>query len=156
LVQTILPTLQRLLGDSQSAVRAAAGESLVGVAKLMKATDLGQHVLTIVLQLAHDDEQEELRMTAAELLNNLAESLGQDLCKQFVTPEMVSLSEDPVFRVRKATALNLHNICRVVGDAGVRRLLPAYKRLTKDDMYRVRKACTESLVNMSKAVGPEV
>lgn len=32
-------------------------------------------------------------MTAAALLNDLAESLGNDLCKQFVTPEMVSLSE---------------------------------------------------------------
>ena len=32
-------------------------------------------------------------MTAAALLNDLAESLGNDLCKQFVTPEMESLSE---------------------------------------------------------------
>lgn len=37
--------------------------------------------------------QEELRMTAAALLNDLAEALGFDLCKQFVTPEMESLSE---------------------------------------------------------------
>lgn len=32
-------------------------------------------------------------MTAAALLNDLAEALGNDLCKQFVTPEMESLSE---------------------------------------------------------------
>lgn len=32
-------------------------------------------------------------MTAAALLNDLAEALGFDLCKQFVTPEMESLSE---------------------------------------------------------------
>ena len=43
-----------------------------------------------------------------------------------------------MFRVRKATALNLHKICKVVGDAGIQRLLPAYVRLTKDDVYRVR------------------
>jgi serine/threonine-protein phosphatase 4 regulatory subunit 1 len=61
----------------------------------------------------------------------------QDLCQQFVTPDMVSLSEDPVFRVRKATALNLHHICRIAGEQDSRdRLLPAYIRLTKDDMYR--------------------
>lgn len=53
----MLPTLTKLLGDSQAEVRQAAGESLVGVAGLMKPMDLGQHVLTIVLQLAHDDEQ---------------------------------------------------------------------------------------------------
>ena len=42
-----------------------------------------------------------------------------------------------MFRVRKATALKLHKICKVVGDAGIQRLLPAYVRLTKDDVYRV-------------------
>eukprot|EP00953_Heterococcus_sp_UTEX-ZZ885_P034660 17929-Heterococcus_DN1.PRE.1 len=97
------------------------------------------------------------RMTAAAVLNDLAQVLGPDLCQQFVTPDMVSLSEDPVFRVRKATALNLHHICRVAGEQDSRdRLLPAYIRLTKDDMYRVRKACTESLVEVSKAVGPKL
>ena len=97
--------------------------------------DLGQHVLTIILQLAHDDDKEELRMTAAQLLNMLAECLGQDLCKQFVIPEVVSLSEDPVFRVRKSTALNFHNICRVGGDYELfERLMPAFVRLSKDDM----------------------
>eukprot|EP00903_Cladosiphon_okamuranus_P014228 g13217.t1 len=156
IIEIVLPTLAKLLGDQQAEVRQAAGESLVGVANLMKPIDLGHHVLTIVLQLAHDDEQEELRMTAAALLNDLAEALGYDLCKQFVTPEMESLSEDPVFRVRKATALNLDKIIKVVGEAGVSRLLPAYVRLTKDDVYRVRKACTEAMVEMSKAVGAEV
>ncbi len=53
----MLPTLAKLLGDPQAEVRQAAGESLVGVANLMKPIDLGHHVLTIVLQLAHDDEQ---------------------------------------------------------------------------------------------------
>jgi serine/threonine-protein phosphatase 4 regulatory subunit 1 len=67
----------------------------------------------------------------------LAVLASQDLCKQFVTPDMVSLGEDPVFRVRKATALNLYNIARVVGESDrVDRLLPTFIRLTKDDMYR--------------------
>lgn len=60
-----------------------------------------------------DRWQEELRMTAAALLNDLAESLGNDLCKQFVTPEMVSLSE-----VRKSSSswgLGLGLELRVIG-----------------------------------------
>ncbi|CAM9156070.1 unnamed protein product [Phaeothamnion confervicola] len=160
-VERVLPLLYDLLADAQAEVRQTAGEALVGVAALMRPGDLGTRVLTFVLQnLAHDDEKEELRMTAAGLLNDLAECLGPDLCREFVTPEMLSLSEDPVFRVRKATALNLHHVCRVVAEADAAcvadRLLPAYVRLTKDDMYRVRKACTESLVEISKAVGPDV
>lgn len=44
-------------------VRISAGESLVSVAKYIEGDDLGPRVLTIVLQLAHDDEMD-LRMTA--------------------------------------------------------------------------------------------
>jgi serine/threonine-protein phosphatase 4 regulatory subunit 1 len=94
-----------------------------------------------------------MRMTAAQLLNLLAESLGQDLCKQFVIPEVVSLAEDPVFRVRKSTALNFNIICKVGGEHELlERLMPAFVRLSKDDMYRVRRACAESLTDISKNV----
>ena len=48
--------------------------------------------------------------------------------------------QDPVFRVRKATALNLDKVIKVVGEVGIKRLLPAYVRLTKDDVYRVSDA----------------
>ena len=58
--QTILPILSRLLGDAKGEVRQTAGEALKGVASLMRPADLGQYVLTIVLQLAHDDTNEEL------------------------------------------------------------------------------------------------
>lgn len=96
-------------------------------------------------------------MTAAELLNLLAECFGSDLCKQFIIPEVVSLAEDPVFRVRKSTALNFHNICHVGGEHELfERLMPAYVRLSKDDMYRVRRACADSLAEVSKYVSNDI
>lgn len=110
-----------------------------------------------VQRLAHEDDKEEMRMTASQLLNLLAESLGQDLCKQFVIPEVVSLAEDPVFRVRKSTALNFHNICKVGGEHELlERLMPAFVRLSKDDIYRVRRACAESLSEISKHVSEDI
>jgi HEAT repeat protein len=45
-------------------VRQAASEALVQTAGLLDTADLGRHVLTVVLQLAHDDEREDLRVTA--------------------------------------------------------------------------------------------
>ena len=96
-------------------------------------------------------------MTACELLNLLAESLGKDLCTQFVIPEVVSLAEDPNFRVRKATALNFQNICKVGGEHELfERLMPAFVRLSKDDMYRVRRACGESLAQISMHVSDDI
>jgi serine/threonine-protein phosphatase 4 regulatory subunit 1 len=98
-----------------------------------------------------------MRMTASVLLNILAETLGEDLCKQFVIPEVVSLAEDPAFRVRKSTALNIQNICKVGGEHELfERLMPAFVRLSKDDMYRVRRACADSLASISEFVSNDI
>jgi serine/threonine-protein phosphatase 4 regulatory subunit 1 len=202
LVEQLLYLLGKLAADNMAEVRIAAGETLVAVAKLVKPDDLGPRVLTIVLQLAHDDIHEDLRMTAvrwtwktvlwnverspslvctslqAVLLNELAETLGPDLCHQFVVPEVICLSEDAIFRVRKAAALNMDAVCRTAGlwrspptrdpcsthcccmrlftGAALcnERLLPAFVKLSKDDVWGVRKACAESLVAVSKSIDP--
>lgn len=157
LVSTILPLTASLLEDEKADVRLAASVTLVDIAGLLKPEDIGKHILTIVLRLAHDDDSEETRMTAAELLNMLAECMGRDLCQQFIIPEIVSLAEDPVFRVRKSTALNFHNICKVGGEYELfERLMPAFVRLSKDDMYRVRRACAESLYNIAQYVSDDI
>lgn len=153
----ILPITANLLEDEKQEVRQSASMALVEIANHITPDDLGQYVLTIILRLAHEDEKEEMRMTAAQLLNLLAECLGHDLCRQFVIPEVVSLAEDPVFRVRKSTALNFHSICKVGGEHELlERLMPAFVRLSKDDMYRVRRACAESLSEISKNVGEDI
>eukprot|EP00598_Pedospumella_elongata_P001916 CAMPEP_0184975594 /NCGR_PEP_ID=MMETSP1098-20130426/6808_1 /TAXON_ID=89044 /ORGANISM="Spumella elongata, Strain CCAP 955/1" /LENGTH=832 /DNA_ID=CAMNT_0027498353 /DNA_START=285 /DNA_END=2783 /DNA_ORIENTATION=+ len=157
LLEKILPVTAALLEDDKLEVRQSASLTLVEVAQLITLDDIGQYVLTIILRLAHEDDKEEMRMTASQLLNLLAESLGQDLCKQFVIPEVVSLAEDPVFRVRKSTALNLHNICKVGGEHELlERLMPAFVRLSKDDMYRVRRACAESLADIARNVSEDI
>lgn len=157
IIHHILPVTAKLLEDEKAEVRFAASQTLVEIANLLKPEDLGQHILTVVLQLAHEDDSEETRMTAAELLNMLAECLGQDLCQQFIIPEIVSLAEDPVFRVRKSTALNFHNICKVGGEYELfERLMPAFVRLSKDDMYRVRRACADSIYNIAQFVSDDI
>ena len=45
-------------------------------------------MLTLVLGLAHEEEDEVLRSTAAALLNSLAHTLGPELVTQFVLPEV--------------------------------------------------------------------
>jgi serine/threonine-protein phosphatase 4 regulatory subunit 1 len=63
------------------------------------------------------------------------------------------LAEDGVFRVRKAVALNLHNVFKTTSDEVTRdRLLPAFLQLGQDDIWGVRKACAENLVSISEVV----
>ena len=53
-------------------------------------------------------------MVATQLLGALASTVGTELCCQFVLPEIISLADDPVFRVRKAAALKVGSLCHVV------------------------------------------
>ena len=155
ILETCVPLLKRMLSDSSPEVRATASESLTMLPPHIAPSDLGPHILTLILSLSHSDDNEELRMTGCGLLGKMAKGVGRDLCRQFVVPEVVSLAEDPVFRVRKSAALNLASICEVAGEEDTKsRLLPAYVRLTKDDMYRVRKACAESIVQVSNVLPP--
>ena len=62
LVDIILPLTARLLEDPKSEVRQTAAGTLVKIAGLVRTEDLGQHVLTIVLRLAHVDDKEELKL----------------------------------------------------------------------------------------------
>ncbi|KUF97299.1 ATP-binding Cassette (ABC) Superfamily [Phytophthora nicotianae] len=155
LLDKLIPLVTKLVSDDQHEVRSAASESLVEMAALVKPEDQGQHVLTIVLPLAHDDDNEQFRISAVALYNGLAEHFGPELCQQFCVPELISLSEDPVFRVRKSTALSFSNVCKTAGvELSRERLIPAFHRLAKDDIWGVRKACAECLVNVALALAP--
>ena len=67
------------------------------VAGYVRPQDAGLRVLTLVLELAHQEAEggEESRMLAAVLLSKLAPTLGPDLTAQFVIPEVINLAEDP-------------------------------------------------------------
>eukprot|EP00743_Colponemidia_sp_Colp-15_P002536 GILK01002749.1.p1 GENE.GILK01002749.1~~GILK01002749.1.p1 ORF type:complete len:764 (-),score=122.74 GILK01002749.1:190-2481(-) len=156
-IDTILPLVAKLISDKSQEVSASAGHALVELSALIHPEDRGAHLLTIVLSLAHDDESEEHRMIAVQLLNEMAKHLGKDLCQQFVALELISLAEDPLFRVRKAAAGNFANVCKTVGqEYCIQRLLPVFIHLSQDGIWGVRKACAESLVGVAESVSQEV
>ena len=76
---------------------------------------------------------------------------------QFVLPEIISLADDPVFRVRKAAALKLGSLCSAVGEQlSVQRLLPVYEVLARDEIWGVRKASVESMAEVAAVMPVEV
>ena len=151
-LRTLLPIMRTLLMDAIVDVRTAATEGMVQFAQVLLPADR-EDVLTIALKLAHETESEDLRVTGASLLNTLAPAMGKDLCCQFIAAEIVSLAQDPKFRVRKAVSLSMHQACQAVGDeAAVKRLLPSFRKLARDEKFAVRRACAESIVAISRAV----
>ncbi len=76
--------------------------------------DKNDKIVPIILDNLHDDGDEEKRILGLELLNALAPSLGREVCHNFLIHEMVSLQDDHIYRVRKATVLNMINISKTV------------------------------------------
>uniref|UniRef100_A0A7S2RQB2 Uncharacterized protein n=1 Tax=Mucochytrium quahogii TaxID=96639 RepID=A0A7S2RQB2_9STRA len=158
MIRVLLPVFRRLVMDRTPVVRESASVNLIQVATYIKEDDLMEHVLSIVLELAHseeeDDENTAFRITAAGLLNGLAKRFGPDLCQQFVIPEMISLSEDEEYKVRRAVALSMDKIFCVARNCK-ERLLPAFIRLAGDPVWGVRKACADSLALVAEQLDEE-
>jgi len=153
---TLIPVIQQLLLDGNSEVRTAACDALVTAADVVREQDIGTVVLTSVLNLAHD-ERDEQRTTAVLLMHELAPKFGYDLCKSFVALELAAFADDAIFKVRKSTAQCFGNVCAVVGESfTVSKLLPCYVRLSKDLIWGVRKGCVESMVAVCRCVPSEV
>lgn len=149
-VDDLLPILSKLLTEKSVEVWQGAADSLITVASHLRPANKVDKVLMTVIQLSQNNDDEDARATAVQLLNGLAETLGPDLCQQFVCVELVSLCEDGAFRVRKMAASNFTEIAKVVGEEhAVRRLLPAFVKLVEDAHWGVRKAAAESLPNFA-------
>jgi hypothetical protein len=60
--------------------------------------------------------------------------------------EIVSLQDDPVYRVRKETVSRMINISKAVGpEIFLRILFPVFKKLTTDSVWGVRRSAVEML-----------
>ena len=101
---------------------------------------------------------EDLLITASNLLADLSSFLPPtrlpcEVTSRFISPTLVSLSEDANFRVRRSAVQALP---RALGSSSVeevkKRLLPRFATLSGDEMYRVRKASGECLVDVSRAL----
>mmetsp|Transcript_77082 Transcript_77082/g.89646 ORF Transcript_77082/g.89646 Transcript_77082/m.89646 type:complete len:620 (-) Transcript_77082:2253-4112(-) len=156
LLNTLLPFAFELLVDKNVEVGTAALATLNKMGELVKPQHVEQHLLNVVITLAHDERAEDYRVVAAQLFNDLAPKFGEQLCVTMVLNEVKLLANDMSFTVRKTVGANLGNLAKVVGTSvAVDKILPVYVRLCKDDIWGVRKACAENLVSVSEGISAE-
>jgi len=155
IIGTILPHIQQMLTQDTMEVRQAAGRSLIQIAQLLNEKDVHEHVLKIPLLMAHD-AQDDHKITALPLIGKLAPIVGPRVCKVFLSRDLLALSQDNSFRVRKATVQYFGPICEQLGcESTEQQLLPIFKGLCEDNIWSVRKGCVESLIDISKAITQE-
>lgn len=152
-LKTLLPMVKTALVDSNPQVRGAASESLVNVALALKPNHIEEHILPIVQNLANDSREDEHRLASAELLPKILPPLPQATRLHLVLTEIPKLSEDPFFRIRRATAAHLGEICKLLNtEEATKQILDVFLALSQDDIWAVRKACVDSLVQISECV----
>jgi len=132
-------------------------EGLVYMTTYIKDEHKGESVLTIVIKMAQDDENEHKREMAMNLFGSLTPLIDTDIIQLYVIPQVNSFADDHSGSVRKEVANQLFNISQKVSkDIFKKRLLPVYKKLSKDTLWNVKKAATEILPKITKLCDSEI
>lgn len=101
-------------------------------------------MLKHVIEMAHDDDNEDNRIVAVQLFSSMSECFGQSLCEQFIGLELLSLGEDISYKVRKEAILQLPVIAKLVNRQFFTRLFQFYRDKSKDNSnWVIRKACID-------------
>lgn len=111
-VNQILPLCEKFLYDPNDQVREHAINCLVNFGDVLTTQDRGDQILRSILALAHEHEDENLRVTALQILNRVAEFIEPELCEKFIVMEIKSLAQDQYPIVRRNVAGNLNNVCQ--------------------------------------------
>lgn len=98
---------------------------------MMTPLDREQKVVNLILDCITDEEDDDRRYTGIFLIDTLAETLGEDLCRDYILYEFVSMQDDPIFKIRREMVMRLPKISRVLGEqifVGV--VIPVYRKLS--------------------------
>ena len=124
--------------DTRIELQSLAVEQMAMITKVFMYEDRADKILPILLELLKDDEEK--RIAGLELLDVLASDFGAEICQNYLIYEIVSLQDDPRYKVRKETVRRIVNISKVVQAEvfqGV--LLPVFKKLCTDHIWGVRR-----------------
>ena len=88
---------------------------LVIISNFLTNDDREKYILPIIMDSLKDQHDDERRLMAIRLIDELAESLGKDICLEKIMYDFISLQDDPTFKIRREIALRLINFSNVVG-----------------------------------------
>ena len=77
---TIIPILIQFLNFNHLDIKEEAGQQLGKIAHKLNDTDRGDFVLKHVIEMAHDDTNEDNRIVAVQLFSSMSECFGSQLC----------------------------------------------------------------------------
>lgn len=147
-IDNIIPILDKLLDDKNQEVIKAACQAAISIAKLLTKEDCASWLLTMILRILHDEE-EDTKLRALNTLKDLICYLAPDVCECFIVKEAMILSSESIVKVRKSVAECIPKLCKTVSSPEcIEKLMIVFNSLCNDNMWGVRKACVENISEM--------
>lgn len=120
-----------LLNYDNLDIKIEAGNEVARITQFLSEEERGNIVLKQVINMAHDEQNEDNKVVAVQLFGKLAAVFGQPLIESFVAFEILSMGEDMKQSIRKETVLQLAKVGKLVNfDFFKTRLLPFYFKYT--------------------------
>ena len=154
---SVLEHVIDLCVDNIDQVRLASYSCLIELIEILSIEDIEKKMCSRLERLAEDDAVESYRIEVLNFIYEACPLLPQQVLTTFFVPMVTVLSKDPMFRVRKACAAAIGNLCKTLGKgSSVDLLLPIFCKFSTDDIWGVRKACAENQVLVSEAVSDDI
>ena len=67
ILKSIIPTISILITNENMNIKTHAGEIIADLIKILNEDDRGKYILTLVLNMAHDDNSENNRIVAVQV-----------------------------------------------------------------------------------------
>ena len=84
IISSVLPWLKRLLKSEEAILKQKSGDCLQEVCERLSEEERGEHILTIMLELGHDDINVDNRVIAVNLLTSLCLMLERQVVEGFL------------------------------------------------------------------------
>lgn len=155
-IDNLVPSLDQLLEDKRQDVIKAACAAGTALAEILTKDDRGMVILTMILRILHDEE-EETRIRALGALKDLISLLTPDICEWYILKEAMILSSENIVKVRKAVAECVPKLSKLVNNTeSFEKLMKIFQELAKDSIWGVRKACVENISEMFEGLDSSI
>jgi len=155
ILETILPTLEKLSTDSSDGVRATVASEMSALTVVVGNEDTVTHVLPILLCLLRD-ENTTVRLNLINGLEFINKSISVEEISNAIVPAVIDLCTDTRWRVRVAVIECIPMIAKLFGVSFFNeRMLTTCMSWLGDTVCAVRKAATDNLKELAMLFGEQ-
>ena len=131
-------------------------DGLIYMTQYIKEEDMAETVLTAVIRMGQDNDDEQRKERAMYLFGSLASYVSSELIQCYAISQVNLFVNDESNRVRREVARQFIYICeKIPQDVFIKKMLPNYKKLVNDKNIYVRKEIVQILPKITKLCNDE-